>query len=593
MAHGAFALRAVRGGTEQRSTRKAQLPKHRAVSAAVKWLLALLLAAITANAFAQEPDPAQTYSAAEAAYAQALAADLGRTPTPDDAVWRAAIDAAELATQHAETAVESARAASGPTSDQVLSAEVGLRDALALTARVYGSVHWHSRAFAHWDRFVAEGGEILAVASPPRGLAPGLVAGFPTDLDFATTALNQLAFARYEAGDNQGARAYYFTLLDIDPADPEALRWLGRMAFEEGDTATAIEIWGRLVQVAPDDEGARFFLELSREREEFGVAVSEAYRAGIRAYESGLLVDALAHFESAYAANPDFTDAAVWAARSAFELGRPAVAEPYWQAALAADPDDARSAWFLEVTRAQIRWGVAAANDFYAGQSAYATGDLEQAEELFLSAAERNPQYVDAWVWAARSSQEAGRAEQAINLWQEVLRLDPGDDRARYFLQVARQQLAFGPEAGNAFVRGMDAYQVGDVEGARSGFTAAVEAAPTFAAAWSQLGRVEFQVGNFAAAAAAYGRALELEPGNDEYEFFAAEARRLAELNDPAGAEPAEEAPAHEETPAPEEPDSTDEPDTLDEPDSPDDTPAQEPDVVPLPPPGPGGSARL
>src|SRR5690606_20571870 len=255
-----------------------------------------------------------------------------------------------------------ARAGGGPTSDATLRAEEALREALALTARVYGSVRWHSRAFENWDAYVAEAGEILDTAVPPEALAPALAADFPTDIEFATTALGQLAFARYQVGDNEAARSYFLTLLDIDPADPEALRWLARIAFEEGDTATAIDIWGRLVQVAPDDEGARFFLELSREREEYGVAASEAYRAGIRAYEGGLLTEALEQFERAYAANTGFADAAVWAARTAFELGRPQVAEPYWQAALAADPQDQRSAWFLEVTRAQLRWGVAAAN---------------------------------------------------------------------------------------------------------------------------------------------------------------------------------------------------------------------------------------
>ncbi len=540
MAHGAFALRAVRGGTERRNGRSGARAAAR--SAAV--LLVALLGCLTALpgwAGAQAPTR-NAVAEAENLYQRALTTDLGREPTPDDGVWRAAIDAAERVTAEAARQLDEARVAAGASSTEALRAEEAYRQALAFTARVYGSVRWHSRAFSHWDAYVAEGGEILPVANPPAGLEGAEAEAFPTDVEFVRAALNQLAFSRYEAGDLEAARAYYLTLLDIEPADPEALRWLARMAFEEGDTATAIQIWGRLVQVAPEDEGARFFLELSRERDEYGAEASEAYRAGIRSYEAGSLAEAFASFERAYAANPDFADAAVWAARSAFELGRPAEAEPYWQAALAADPDDARSAWFLEVTRAQMRWGVAAANDFYAGQTAYADGELDQAEQLFLGATEHNPQYVDAWVWAARSAQEGGRAAEAVGLWQEVLRLDPDDARARHFLQVARQQLAFGPAAGDAFVRGTNAYQVGDVEGARSGFRAAVEAAPDFAAAWSQLGRLEFQVGNFAEAAEAYGRALELEPGNDEYEFFAAEARRLAGLPSEGGGADTDEA---------------------------------------------------
>lgn len=600
MAHGAFALRAVRGGTGRRTCRVDGGLAARTAAL----LLALLCCLSWLSGWAgAQASPQDALAEAESAYVRALTTDLGRKPTPDDGVWRAAIDAAQRASEQAARDVEAARLAAGPTGSATLMAEEGLRQALALTARVYGSVRWHSRAFSHWDAFVAQGGEILPVSHPPAGLQGTQAAEFPTDAEFATTALNQLAFARYEAGDLEAARAYYLTLLDISPADPEALRWLARMAFEEGDTATAIQIWGRLVEVAPEDEGARFFLELSRERDQYGVEASEAYRAGIRSYEAGALSEAFASFERAYAANPDFADAAVWAARSAFELGRPAAAEPYWEAALANDPDDARSAWFLEVTRAQQRWGVAAANDFYAGQTAYADGELMEAERFFRSAAELNPQYVDAWVWAARSAQEAGRAADAEVLWQEVLALDPGDDRARYFLQVARQQQAFGPEAGDAFVRGTNAYQAGDVEGARDGFRAAVAAAPHFAAAWSQLGRLEFQVGNYVEAAEAYGRALELEPGNEEYEFFAAEARRLAGLRgvgDAADTGETDEPEGHDDPASsvedderePQEP-GAEEPGEEDAEEEPAEEPEQEPDeedteqdpgIVPLPP---------
>lgn len=629
MANGALALEAVRGSTKAQAyprTGHAGGSVSLRRAGAFRGLLMLLLLVWAPLAVAQSEgnstDSQQAsslehsalfleeflavYRFAESTYAVALNTDLGRAPTPDDTLWRAAIDSAEhtvavaLAGQQATAAGDSAGHA------QVATA---LRDAYALTARVYGSLGWHSRSNSYWSLYRQAEGQVQASVFAPAGLEPARVALFPTDLQFATAALNQLGFARYEVGDFVSARQYYVDLIELDPDHAEALRWLARMAFEEGDTAEAMQTWGRLVQVAPDDEGARFFLELSREREEVGVEASEAYRAGIRAYEAGDLAGAHELFSSAFDHNPAFADAAVWAARSAFEAGRPTAAQPYWLAALEVDPEDARSAWFLEVTRAQIRWGVAAANDFYAGQTVYAQNDLDQAEQLFRSAASRNPIYVDAWVWAARTSQEAGRAEEAVGLWQEVLRLDPSDSRARYFVQLAQQQLAFGPEAGEAFERGMAAYQIGDVEGSRAGFTEAVEHAPTFAAAWSQLGRLEFQVGNYAAAAAAYARALEIEPGNEEYEFFAAESRRLAGIPDePQEQEPDADseqgsAPANHESEAgsgtdgrSEQPPATEaEPEPVDEaePDVDDPEPDPEPDpddgVVPLPPDG-GGS---
>lgn len=583
MANGAFALVAVRGvGALVRLGRwwSGGRPLRRALLVTLLAVGVPAAAAQGAGAAGQDSEVASgflpvflaAYEAAEGAYSAALNTDLGRAPTPDDSLWRSAVDLAEAAVAVAGTAMAEVHEADAAARAQLHTA---LLDAYSLTARVYGSLGWHSRTNSYWNLYVTEGGQIQDRKSPPAGLAPESIAEYPTDTQFATTALSQLAFARYEVGDFASARDYYAALLELDPDHAEALRWLARMAFEEGDTAEAIEIWGRLVLVDPDDEGARFFLELSRERDEVGVEASEAYRAGIRAYEAGDLDAAFEQFGMALDHNRAFADAAVWAARSAFEAGRPAAALPYWQAALEAHPDDARSAWFLEVTRTQITWGVAAANDFYAGQSAYEQGDLELAKQLFLSASTHNPDYVDAWVWAARTSQEAGHAEEAMGLWHEVLRLDPDDARARWFIQLAQQQLAFGPEAGAAFERGMAAYQVGDVAGARSGFSAAVEVAPGFAAAWGQLGRVEFQVGAYQAAAAAYAKALELDPDNDEYEFFAAEARRLAGIPGNPNALPDLE---HEPVPIPAPAPTPSQPST----------PAPSTEILPLPPDGPG-----
>lgn len=447
---------------------------------------------------------------AEAAYAAALTTDLGRRPTPDDPLWHQAIEAATAA-------VNDSKAAGGQT----------YLDALALSARVHGSANWYSRAVAAWDDYLAAGGTLSDDSNPPAGLPLGVV--FPTDSEFLSSAVTQLAYSRQQAGDVRGAREQYMRLLEFEPDSPEARRRLGSLALGAGELEAAEEQYARLVELNPHDANAAYFLELVRERLEFGLEASDAFRAGIRAYEDGELELALDEFVNALEVNPAFGPAVVWAARSAFELGRPEVAETYWRLALEADPSDSRSRWFLEVTREQLRYGVAAANAFYAGQSSYGLGEITEAREQFVRAAEENRSYTDAWVWAARTSQEAGEPAAAISYWYEVLRLNPSDARARWFLQAARQQLRFGTEAGTYYTRGFAAFQSGDVEGARESLEAAVEVAPEFTAAWSQLAQALFQAGDYEGAEGAYLRALELDPTNEDYEFFAGEARRLAE----------------------------------------------------------------
>lgn len=486
----------------------------------------LLLAVTVTFAFAQAPSAhslSKALDQAEAALVVAVQTPFTRATTPDDTVWHAAITAANDALALAEEARTAA-----PDDDGVYEE---LQHAQLLVARSYALANWHSRAFSSFEHYMNEAGPPSSEAVILRG-ADGATVTLPSDLMLMVAALNQLGFSRFSASDFDGARAYYLTVLELDAGQPEALRWLARIASEEGDDVAAVVAWRRLQEVAPDDPDVAYFLGLAEERQRFGAAASDAYRLGISRYEAGELDAALKAFEDAYRQNPELSDALVWSGRVALELGQPSHAASYWRQALVENPKDDRAAYFLKMAESQLRWGVVAGGAYYDGQAAYAAGDLEEALAAFLIATEANGSFVDAWVWAARSSQELGKPEEAIGLWQEVLRLDPSDERARWFLQAAQQALAYGPEAGRTFSAGLEAYRHGDTQVAQEQFELAVEAEPDFAMAWGYLGRISFQAGAYRAAADAYERAMELEPDNDDYAFFAAEAARLAEPRD-------------------------------------------------------------
>ncbi len=481
---------------------------------------------------------AQAADAVEAAYQRAehavlMAFAVPERPHPDVEAWREAL-------RRTDEAVEAARAAGG---------EALLR-ALRQSARAYGVTGWYSRSWTAWIAFLDAGGTLGEgpVAVPGPGGGPIVLA---SDATLFAEVGTQLGFARYEAGDLDGAEPYYRRVLAQRPDEREALRWLGRIAFERGDAATALPYWQRLNELDPSDEAAAYYLERTRERLAFGAVASDHFQDGIAAYEDGALETAFDAFVQAYESNADFTEAAVWAGRAALELGRPGVAATYWQRVVQARPDDARAAWFLEVARTEQRWGVAAGDAYYRGQTAYEEGDLDTASAAFEEAVAANPEFYDAWVWAARSHQEAGRPEAAVRFWQGALERDPSDERARWFLALALQQAAFGPEAGSAFLQGLAAYQAGDAVAAEEAFRAAVEAQPEFAAAWGYLGRIAFQEGRYADAAAAYGRASELQPDDEDYAFFAEEARMLA--GEGEGSSPSDQPPSTEAVPPSEE----------------------------------------
>lgn len=513
-------------------------PTQRAAKTLRTALAALVLGTLGVHApaaFAQEsaspaPDTRDvTVEQARARAEEALAAAIagGQTPHPDQPDWRYVYETGEAA-------VEVARATGTPEE---------LRAALLLSARGYGLMQWHARAFARFDEYIAEGGELTEAADPQ----------LPTDLRLFVDAANQLAYARYQAGDHVGATGYYLTVLELAPDDPEALRWLARIAFERGDVdgaRVAIGLWERLLEVEPDDESARYYLERSRQRADVGVAASDSFHSGLAAYQGGDLEGALNMFQAALTANPAFTDAEEWAGRIALELGLPELAVRHWRNVTEARPEDAGAAHFLRVAQTQAQYGATAGSRFFEGLAHYDAGDLESATTAFIAATQAAPTFVEAWVWAARSLQESGQAAESVPYWETVLELTPDDERAAWFLRRATLATERGDVAGPAFFDAVAAYEAGEADRARTLLEEAVAAEPDFVEAWGYLGRIAFQQGRYLDAAEAYGRAAELSPGVDEYVFFAEEAARLAgveEESDYVGSDPEDGEPAGDE----------------------------------------------
>ncbi|HEX7004237.1 MAG TPA: tetratricopeptide repeat protein [Trueperaceae bacterium] len=392
-------------------------------------------------------------------------------------------------------------------------------EAQRLLATTYSEVNWYVRAFEAWNRYLQAGGTL---EPQPDDEGP------PPAQAFAEAG-NQLGYSRYRSGNLAAALGYYQAVIREVPENAEALYWLGRINLELDQPEAARSYFERLLAIDPGHDTASYYLTLISERERVGEAASRAYREGLSAYEEERVLDAFESFARAVRLNDTFVDAASWAGRTALELGRPATAADYWERVLELRPGDAAAKYFLDVAHMQALWGVEAGRAFMEGQTAYARGDAAAAAQAFERAIEANPQMTEAWVWAARASQASGDPEAAVRYWQEVLERRPADEEASYFLEVARQQIEFGSEAGIAFADAVRHYQMAQFEEAESGFRRAVEANPQFATAWGWLGRLYFTRGEYRQAAEAYGRASELEPGNGDYAFFAEEAARLAQ----------------------------------------------------------------
>ena len=408
---------------------------------------------------------------------------------------------------------------------QALRNQPGDAEALLFLARTYSEVNWHIRAWEYWQEFFSVGGTL---SDAGRTSPDVTAAGAPSSRELFAEVGTELGFARYEAGEPDAAIPYYRAVVERVPDQQEALRWLGRIHFEAGRAREALPYWERLAELRPEDESVAYYLERTRDRLAVGLEAADAFERGVASYETGDLSGALGAFEAALDANPAFAEAAIWAGRTALELGLSDRAARHWELATELAPQDARARYFLQVARTQAQYGPPATEAYYLGQGHYTEGDLQAANEAFVEAAQASDEFTDAWVWAARTHQELGNPAEAIFYWQGVLRQDPSDERAEYFLTQAQNQLAYGVAAGEAFTRAVRAYQVADLASAEAAFREAVEANSDFAAAWGWLGRIAFSDGRYREAAEAFGRAADLRPQNEDYAFFAAEARRLA-----------------------------------------------------------------
>ncbi len=278
----------------------------------------------------------------------------------------------------------------------------------------------------------------------PRSLAPlalVLVAALATALASAQAPLPADAQAPYDAARAAMDRA----IADDVPPFPDQPAWR--------EAATQAE---RAVDAAPNDPRTLGLLAEVYARSTFHVRAWDAWQAYLAtgasldatqaplfveageelawsAYERGDLETAARYHAAVLDAIPFQRDARVWMGRIRMEQGRPADALPYWEAAAEQDPTDDRAAYFADLARDQVRWGVAAETAFRAGVSTYEAGDLAGAASRFAEATRANDAYAEAWAWRGRVAFDRGAYAAAEAHYGRAAELAPDEDLYAYF----------------------------------------------------------------------------------------------------------------------------------------------------------------
>ena len=462
------------------------------------------LATWTASGLAQVRPLATDAVIAEAERSVLGLLEIDVVRSPDEPSWAAA-----LASVDALVAERDPSAAVGGVTGP------GWPEALRLQADAYAWVGWWSRSLTAWDRLRA-------------------VDGAWTEWDASRWAevVARAGFARYDAGDLEGATGYFVALAEARPDEVEAWRWLARIALES-DGANAVELWQRVVDLSPSDDGAAYHLALARERTTHGRTASDAFREGLVLHGEGDLTGAAVAFARAAEAAPTWTDAARWWARTLLEDGRAAEAVPVWQRAADLDPGDAGLAWWLERARLEARVGQVAAAAADEARRLSAEGSDAEAAEAWSEALLAAPEWLEAQLGRARALLAAGDAERALDAWVEILDLVENDAtlraEAKASIDLATLFAALEPEAAAAVAAALRDYENGDAAQARVALVEVVTQWPDATLAWSWLGNVSFAERDYVTAATAYATASLLDPTDEDLAFFASEARRLAE----------------------------------------------------------------
>ncbi len=384
-------------------------------------------------------------------------------------------------------------------------------------AASYSDVMWWVRAYENWQDYFSNGGSLKKAKKE-----------VPNAEELFVRSLREMGYARYQTKDYESAISFFEDVLKILPNNTEALRWLGRIYLETGKPQKSLVYWEKLIGLEPNDSSAQYFYKLSKQEVKVGVQAATAFEDGINAYDKGDYQSALQAFKLSIAANPSYVDAYAWAGRTSTDMGQPSLALQYWTKVLELDPDYEGAKYFAGLAKEQARWGVVAASEFYKGIEMYNQGNLQGALPHFEQAYSYNSNYKNAAVWIARVYGELKQPDKAEVYWKKVLLIDPNDKTARDFIRQTEKENLYGIDAGDAFVRGVEAFERSQFDIAEELFKVAVSKNPNFAEAWGYLGRLYFTLADYPKAANAYGRALVLEPGSEGYRYFANESLRLA-----------------------------------------------------------------
>lgn len=388
------------------------------------WLTLALSAALTPAALAQTAAPvtapataasvqpvvtllAQQQQAAQAAAeardlaAQARSAYPAGTANIDQALWKQAAAAAEAAV------------AGAPTNP----------DYLRLRAQIYTEVGFWRMAQLSWEAY-------FRAAPTTAGSA---------DSQQAATVQYNLGYAAYTRNQSDQAAAFFNNCLNLHEQSTLCNTWAARTALEAGNYTQAQSLYDRALALNPGDKSLTYFRALAQSAGRYGPAATRAFSRAYGDLDAGRKVQALAGFQEAAKAAPNFVEAWREAGRVALELGDTRAALDAYTGLNTLPNPSAADKYNLGFAQESMQYGLTAVRSFRNAYAKYLSGDRTAAEIGFMDAANLSPNYSKAWAWLGRTRFENRNYAGAAEAYGKAVALDPKDKTSAYYLKIAQK----------------------------------------------------------------------------------------------------------------------------------------------------------
>lgn len=217
---------------------------------------------------------------------------------------------------------------------------------------------------------------------------------------------------------------------------------------------------------------------------------------------------------------PEDAQCAAWAGRVALESGDPARAQTLYARAAQLNPQDRTASYFAQVSARASQYGAAATRAFSQAYADLDAGRKAEALRGFQAAAQQAPTFAEAWREAGRVALDLGDAQAAHTAYTALSRLPGATASDAYNLSLSAEGAQYTLQAAQLFRQGYNLYTAGNRSGAETVFRQATQSSPSYAKAWSWLGRVQYEAGRYADAAQSYARAVELNPADSAAAHF-------------------------------------------------------------------------